>query len=454
MAAVAAGQEPMRVDLRLVEAHVVASAGDLKESDFKLFDNGKEQRIAVFRVSKPLPAGVFSNRSQSTASSATVLLLDTLNTSPARQVYAQKQILALLGSLEMKEPVALYVLGDELKVLQDFTMNREALLKAMAAWRPELSRALLGSQTPTPRRAGRGGAEAGAQRGVEDLREYSMRERANGTIDGFAAIAQRLMGVPGRKKVIWVTGTFPAMFLNEHREWMRALNRADIGIYPVDARGLAGPAPAGLDTLTEIADQTGGRAFYNTNDLSGAVGKAMENGQVTYTLGFYAQSDQPDGQYHELRVKTGRPGVELKYRKGYFDEAIGVADRSAQAKLQSSIGLTAAVVLGRDSKYRVAVMVDFRDLSLEKKDGRWKGAADLAIVSQRADGKTVDVVSKSLTFDMTDEAYAERQREGFTMEQDMPATKDVSRIRVVIVDTSTGAVGSVSTRGVLGQGVQ
>jgi hypothetical protein len=173
---------------------------------------------------------------------------------------------------------------------------------------------------------------------------------------------------------------------------------------------------------------------------------------MRYTLGFYAQSDKPDGLYHELRVKTARPGIELRYRKGYLDQAIAggsldpsaILRRAADAPLDATaIGLAAAVARQKDARLRVAVLVDFRDLALGQQDGRWKGGAELALLSQRADGKTVALVSKSLTFDMTDDAYRKQQREGFTLEQDVAAGAGVSRIRVVIVDRSTGAVGSV-----------
>jgi VWFA-related protein len=469
-ASIAFAQEPIRVELRLVEANVIARdrsgpVGDLKEGDFKLVDNGKEQKIAIFRVAKatapnarpPVP-GVYSNRGKTApGASATVLLIDTLNTQPPDQLYAQKQIIEMLGSFRVKDPMALYVLGEKLTVLQDFTTDRNALLKAIQAWKPEGSQILEGSTTPTPPKAGRGGAEAGAARGFADVRNFYLEARARQTVDAFELIAQRLLGVPGRKNVVWVSSGFPSNFLKLHADKLRTLNQADIAIYPVNARGLTtGRVPSSADVLTEIADETGGVAFNNTNDLSGAIGKAMEDAQFTYTLGFYAQSDKPDGVYHELRVKVDRPGIDLRYRKGYLDVAASAsADQDALVTLRRSasapvdaraIGLAAAAVRDTDGKFQVGVMVDFRDLQLGKIDGHWKGAAELAIVSQRADGTTVDLASKSLTFDMTDEIYAKHQREGFSFEQDLPAGKDVSRIRVVVVDRANGAVGSVSAK--------
>lgn len=477
----AAAQEPIRVTTRLIEVNVIARnqlgpVGDLKQDDFKLFDDGKEQPIAIFRVSKtpppgtgqtPLPPGIFSNRygpNANRSGAATVLLIDALNTDTADQVYAQQQIIKLLDSFEA--PIALYVLTGKIVVLQDFTMDLEALRKAMAAWRPVQSRVLFASHTPTPPLAGDPNTAGAVSRSYQEMRAFYNLQRANLTIDAFALLAQRLMRVPGRKNVVWVSGSFPTVFLNRNRERIRVLNQADIGIYPVDARGLvamnidprdpmqarSGPPPS-LDTLREIAESTGGRAFYNANDLKSAVGKAFADTQIVHTLGFYSQHEKPNGQYHELNVKVaGRPGIELRHRNGYFDNVSAgrepgspaIMRRVAEAPLDATaIGLTATVDRDRDV-LRVNVHIDFQDLVLSNKNGHWTGAAELALVSQGVNERTLNLVSKSIAFDMSGDAYAARQRDGFAIEQNIPFSKDLSRIRVVILDLSTGAAASVA----------
>jgi VWFA-related protein len=483
-AAFAVAQEPIRVTTRLIEVNVIARnhlgpVGDLKQSDFKVFDNGKEQPIAIFRVSRttppnagqtPLPPGVFSNRYGPAANrtgAATVLLIDTLNTDTADQVYAQKQIIKLFDSFDIQTPIALYVLTGKLVVLQDFTMDLESLRRAMAAWRPVQSRVLFASQTPTPRMPGGDPVTAEAiKRSYREMRASYNLQRANLTVDAFELLARRLMPWPGRKNVVWVSGSFPSIFLNGNQERLRILNQADIGIYPVDPRGmtwtnprdpwptnLVGPPP-NQGTLSEIAERTGGRAFYNTNDLKGAVGKAIADTQIIYTLGFYAQNEKVNGLYHELNVKVDRSGTELRHRRGYYDDASvsevpsspAILRRLADAPLDATaIGLTATMDRDQDL-LRVNVQIDFRDLALSKQDGHWKGAAELALVSQGINGRTLDLVSKSITFDMTDDVYAARQRDGFAIEQHIRYRKDLSRIRVVIVDASTGAAGSVAVK--------
>jgi hypothetical protein len=71
--------------------------------------------------------------------------------------------------------------------------------------------------------------------------------------------------------------------------------------------------------MEELASRTGGKAFYNTNDIGGSVRRAIEDTKVSYVLGFYPEEADIDGKYHELRVQVpGRKGLELRARQGYY----------------------------------------------------------------------------------------------------------------------------------------
>lgn len=70
--------------------------------------------------------------------------------------------------------------------------------------------------------------------------------------------------------------------------------------------------------MKEVAELTGGKAFYNRNDLDVAMGSAVEDNAASYTLGYYPTNKNYDGGYRKLRVSVNRPGVELRYRPGYY----------------------------------------------------------------------------------------------------------------------------------------
>ena len=125
----------------------------------------------------------------------------------------------------------------------------------------------------------------------------------------------------------------------------RVLSPARIAAYPIDARGLLArepsqskqdeidfdqvarngdsmPAqsfqPIGDDTMQTLADETGGEAFVNTNNITGAIRQAVEDSAVTYTLGFYIDRASIDGKFHELKVHVKRKGLKVRYPKVYL----------------------------------------------------------------------------------------------------------------------------------------
>ena len=74
---------------------------------------------------------------------------------------------------------------------------------------------------------------------------------------------------------------------------------------------------AAHSTMNTVAERTGGRAFYNTNDLTGAIRDGIEDGSTYYTLGYYPENKDWDGKFRKIVVKSNRPGVKLHYREGY-----------------------------------------------------------------------------------------------------------------------------------------
>jgi VWFA-related protein len=476
MAMLAIGQEPIRVSTRLIETNVVVRdshgpVDGLTVDAFKLLDDGKEQKISVFRVSKsaggevaktPLPPGIFSNRGAAGARQMhyRVLLIDTLNTQYEDQQYVKKTMLKMAGDMKVHDPIAIYTLGEKFQVLQDFTTDADKLKKAMESFEPVNGIKMFMSNTPNVI----GGSMARA-------RNLSVLDRTEETLDVFNQLARYLERVPGRKSIVWVSNAFPAAYFRGREDPLQALKAADVAIYPVHARGLAysalsnpravsggprsGPGSTSLsgelDTITWVAGQTGGKAFYNQSDLDEAVRQALDDGEVTYTLGFYAQLDKPDDKFHTLKVHVDRPGVEVRSRAEYLDGKATAPDvdpatlvkRVAEAPEDAGdIGLVAAVAR-TGANFQIAVQVDFKDLRLDTENGRWKGSAEVTFLSQSADGKVLAMTSKSLNFDMSEEAYRARLQEGFALEQMIPVREGTARIRVVMIDRS-GAAGVVS----------
>src|SRR5262249_23951721 len=187
--------------------------------------------------------------------------------------------------------------------------------------------------------------------------DFFTTNRVVNTLTAFEAIAHHLSGIPGRKSLVWVSGGIPlqigfdempeaggtfsnrdrGVFTPEMDAAARALNESGIAVYPVDARGLVSPvafsstarrvpprmptigqANANIDTMNELAERTGGRAAFNTNDLARAIRRAVDDGRVTYTLGYYSTDAKQDGRFRDIKVTVDRPGAAVRARKGYF----------------------------------------------------------------------------------------------------------------------------------------
>lgn len=116
------------------------------------------------------------------------------------------------------------------------------------------------------------------------------------------------------------------------RELILSANRANATIYTVDPRGLAGVVDAGTyvdqsewrthlqkttSTLRYLAEETGGFAVVNTNDLAGQLKRIDAETSDYYVLGFYSTNPDPTKRIRLLEVKTDRPGVEVAARSAY-----------------------------------------------------------------------------------------------------------------------------------------
>jgi len=325
--------------------------------------------IKASRARASLPPNTFSNRLDRQCESpvaATVLLFDSLNTKFKDQADARRQMLRFLKALDPETPIAIYALGNNLRIIHDFTQDQASLTRALERYHNSTSTALANSQddpqaasavnvtAPGPATLTTPDTADLVSQILEPLQEYSIDRRVAITLSAMDAIASRMAGVPGRKNLIWISGAFPLSIgfdrgglsgpgqrLNTYSGPMRdaamAIDQANVSIYPIDARGLLVqntvrtemptlrnqtglgeatnmPTPeymAGnqeFETMKLLADWTGGKAFYNSNDIRGAVKQATEDAEVTYTLGFYADEKDLDGSYREVKCESRAQG--------------------------------------------------------------------------------------------------------------------------------------------------
>jgi hypothetical protein len=236
------------------------------------------------------------------------------------------------------------------------------------------------------------------------------------------------------------------------------LNDANVAVYPVDARGLlavqSGVTP-GIDTMLLIADQTGGKAYFNNSDLKGAMRSAMDDGRVSYTLGFYVPAGDLDGKFHDIKVRVARSGVELGHRAGYWAlEELQRSDGQIEEDLRTAaarpleiteLGVSARgdMLPGDDPTLRVAVSIDFSDARFEKKDDRWIGKLELFLFQLGADGARLDATSAVLPLNLTDKSFQRAAREGILVSKTLKPAPGAQEVRVLVLDRGSGKIGSL-----------
>ena len=352
IAAIAAAQvrpagetQPLfRTKTRIVEVTLLATRSngsaveDLTPGELRLFDNNREQAIASFERVRASAvdakaagqAGPPSRR----ADRLSVILLDALNTEWSDQIYARRAAADVLEQIPAGERIAIFALSGRLRLLHDFSSDAAALKALVERFSGSVPRDKLESS----------GNPLAAEFSYSDLvrarapssgpwAALRQRQRILETLEALTAIAHLLKGAPGQKNLLWLSAGFPLQFggsgagdgeslHEEAARAMRELNAANVTIYPIDARGLSLSSRAYLNfnTMKELAEQTGGRAYYNSNDLASMVRSALYDSQKGYVL-TYAPSDlQDDGKFHSIRVRTVRRGVQLRYRPGYYAE--------------------------------------------------------------------------------------------------------------------------------------
>lgn len=475
----------------------------LSKDDFVLTDRGIARDIRIFSadstgthniVNTP-PPNTFSDAPQygpNSPASISIVLLDNLNTlygsSPVPYestpywledlalANAKAHLIQFVQGLDSKDRVAIYGLSDSLHVLCDFTNDREQLLAIVKAYDPNsrTSRATVEPgvfHTPVP------GPEFNGNMNEEAARFAAMANanRAMVTMAALAAIADHVAQIPARKNLVWLTANLP--FSGE--AMARVLAPAQIAAYMVDARGLLtrnlgppdmdgdaaargnfplaqSPQPVGIETMRELAEETGGKAFVNTNDLTGAIREAVEGSTANYTLGFYLDAASLDGKFHPLKLQVKRTGVTLRYPKGYFalterpateDQDRNKIIAAVRSPLQSSAILVQAkldrVGQPQPNLLKIVTSVDIHSVQLERDGELRNGAIKVHIIEQDATGKVLHESTQGLNLHLTEKQYADYLQSGISFLQYVQPKRDATTLRLLVQDAGTTAIGSL-----------
>lgn len=496
----------LHVTARLVQVNVIVQDKDgnpvtgLTKNDFTLMDKGQPQRISLFtelasRVS-PAPAApnVFSNRLEQNSggpTAVTVILLDAVNTNFRDIAYAREQVLKFVRQAQPQDEIAIYLHTiEKLYVLHDFTNDKATLIRVMGGVKREK-----GSTDAAIQSADAANVRLNKQLNdafAESNRFYkgTPEDRADTTYQGMKFIANRVVNIPGHKNLVWVSGSFPLQrgfgnavggrsqrqdFSPTLSAIAQVLSNANVSVYPVDARGLIGPnvmsvvsgrttnvsaaaPPRGpFDTMNWLAEGTGGRAFYNSNDISGSIRKSIDDSRDSYVLGYYPDHNSWDGKFREVKVTVNRPKVQLRYRSGYFATPLGGNDSQSTKQLMSDVlrSPLQMIDLGLDvqatpidtagpRQIRAQIRVDGTQLHFEPNGNRWTDSLEVLWVELTADGRIVGRGGNTLGLKPPKGGYDEILAKGLNFTERVSVKNEAVEVRLVVRDIGSGAIGSVN----------
>jgi VWFA-related protein len=511
--------------ITLVDVTVTDSKGKpvhgLTQADFTVKEDGKPQPLKSFQeygaaippaqpAPAPLPPNVYSNAQPPppTSGAVDILMFDNLSTglarglkeAPDQVMYEKAQALRYLNSMPAGTQVAIVELADGVRVVQSFTSDRDLLLAAIhtLVYQP-----VQGAVDPM---------------NLEHACIIANRQ-SELVLNGLARAAAFLAGVKGRKNLIWFTPGTP--WLTNYKRFSRVrclrdftsrltgvygeLTAAQVALYPVDPRGVEDclhsvgttpadtnasgpPSPTGLanlgcvnvlpdehQSLDDMARATGGEAYYNRNDVDGAIHDAIATGTDYYALSYAPPDPKYDERYHTINVKVDRPGLRLVYRDSYtsldpatmaamaepakkahvnagpnlgaFEMALGHG-ASPSTQLLFNVRVTAAAkaaglpAIGSLSpalKGKPLVRYDF-GFSLPSdqitlataSDGARKGSLDLAIAVYDGDGRMLNFVSQTGVVAVKPERMAQFLQKPFQipLQLDLPPGKIFVRVGV------------------------
>jgi VWFA-related protein len=362
----------MKVNAELVLTNVVArdaKTGELvrglKQSDFSVYENGKQQQIATFDfqsvdMATPLNEATVSGLAAGTKGPGNkavvvarpedlrnhrliVMFFDLTTMQPEdleRSVDAARDFLK--KKMAPADLVALVSLGDTLKVDQDFTADKDALWNQVGIYN--------GTQ-------GQGfaqGANANSNQ-VEDTTGYTPDESEYNDLNtdrelfALRAISKSLEKISEKKSLLYFSGGISRDGIENQASLRAAINsavRANLAIYSVDTRGLQAISPLGdastgslrgtgaynggalqnnmnqnfatQEVMATLSSDTGGKAFFDSNDFAPAFAQVQRDTSAYYAIGFHSSNPARDGKYRKLTIKINRPGIKLEYRPGYY----------------------------------------------------------------------------------------------------------------------------------------
>ena len=513
------GRRPsFRAGVELIYVNVVVRDGsgnivrNLKREDFSLVEDDKAQQITAFDfeevpaepsvaeppaetvqpILKPATAKPAAETTPAEAAPAKVepvdlknrrlivLLFDSSSMQPEELERAVESGHAYIEKrLTTADLVAVAAVGSTLQIYQDFTADREMLTAALNRFSGVDTVGFQEGTTPT-------GEEAETDGFVQDDSEFNIFN-TDRRLAAIEQLSDALAPIQQKKSIVYFNSGMTQRGEDNQVQLRAAIDRAvkaNVSIYPVDARGLTALVPGGSasqssgrggtsmfsgrgmsrqfdsqaasqDTLVSLASDTGGKAFLDTNDFGGVYTKVINDTSAYYLIGYSTTNPARDGKFRRIRVKVNTPGLRVEHRNGYYAirdfQHSGKQDREKQLQdqLMTDLSSTDLTVWMSTSFFRLAddrfyvpvsIAVPGSEIPFARASDQDRATIDVIGLmrdqQQRAVGRLRDTVKLAVQPAQEVKRKAVQYETGFTL----PPGK--YRLKVVVRENQSGAVGS------------
>lgn len=516
-----AGQPPLtfRVETNLVEvdAFVTDASGkpvtDLRASDFQLLEDGKPQMVSAFsyvnipiaRPERPLfsPAAIEPDVDTNVGMDGRVYLfvLDDLHTDLTRGPRVKEALHRFFErNFGANDLAAVVFTGGRSADGQDFTNNPRLLLAAVDKF---IGRKL---RSPTLERLDEynrqqmiGTRNAGDP--VNDPIAFERAQNARSMLQSLQKLSDFMAGLHGRRKTmvlvsegidydvynVFDNAGFSSTIVDATRDAIAAATRGNVSIYALDPRGLFAPGSdliessgvvvdepnLGLgiqsainelrlsqDSLRELADETGGFAAVNRNNVDETLDRIVAENSSYYVLGYSPTNDRRDGRFRKIELRVTRPGLTVRARRGYVAPrgraaSVAAAKDPGEAALKAAIesplptmGLPMRVFVAPykgtppNAAITLAVELNIDALKFTQRNGTYNDALNLVMMVSDDNGKTRINEKASVDLTLMPATYARARERGFRVTTALNLPPGRYQLRVSAADTA-GVSGSV-----------
>ena len=498
----------VRVTSELVLVNVVArdKKGNLirglKKEDFTVMEDGKKQEVSTFD---------FENVDELAAAGATVtgvagqsgllhssdqplievrdrrlmLLFFDFSAMDPEQIERSVDAAQKFVKTQMKpaDLIAMVSLSTNMQVDLDFTADRAKVLSTLGAYTSGQGQGFANGTEGSAE----GTAETSGSFTVDDT-DYNTFS-ADRKLLALQAIMQSLGKISQKKSIIYFSNGISQSGVDNQSALRAATSsavKANVSIYPLDVRGLQAFPPGGeaqsaslhgqsayngnavfndlnsnassQETLSTLAADTGGKAFFDSNDFSGVFSQVQKDTSAYYVLGFTSSNPLKDGRFRHLRVQVNRPDVHLEYRSGYYAgrdfQHLNRTDREQQMsdELEAELSQTdVAVYAGAsyfrqdDSHYYLAVSLVIPGSQIPFVQAKDKDNATIDIIGQVREGGRLPVGNLRDTVKLTLDSSQQVRRKNVQYNTGFVLAPGSYHLKFVVRENLTGRLGSFET---------